>query len=165
MQTLTYNNIVAIFSAIADAHKQINSFCIGPVWEDSPSVSADSPLYPRLRITPVSSQANANTILYTFQVEVQDQPSTDLSDREEILSDTNLILQDVLRILREGFPDEAGVTNYPPMVWFGNKTPDSLWGWYCDITLEVMSPVTICDVPAAVDEIRVSLMNSGVIKD
>ena len=142
---MNYNSIIKLFRDIATSHKQINSFGVGDD-VDAVSSGGDAPLYPRMYVTPHPFKGcvvQQNTVVWTFNVQCFDVVSRDLSNRDEVLSDTNLILQDVIRILREQYA--IGNSTLLP---FTEKHEDSVYGWSSDLSLETPLGQGVCDVPA-----------------
>jgi hypothetical protein len=146
MALINYNGIIQLFSNIADAHRQLNSFGSG---EESDGVSSggDAPLYPRLFVVPVKSVVLSNSVQHTFKVEVMDLVARDLSNREEVLSDTSLILQDVIKIFRNEFPELITLTGSSTLLPFMEKLQDNVYGWAADLILECAFDQNVCDVP------------------
>src|SRR3972149_1690765 len=73
---MTYNQIITLLNNIAVAHKQLKSFETGELWE-----------------------VEGNIKLRTFTLLVFGQVKKDKSDEQEILSDCESILDDIIKIL------------------------------------------------------------------
>lgn len=135
---ITYNTILKTFNEIATNHKQINNFGNGTL--DEVNTFSNEGKFPVLWVVPQGVQLGTNSMIYTLRVMVFDISDTDDSLDEELLSDTILILNDVMVILNtQDFwnGDEASVINVPRATPFRQKFTDYCVGWYADFDIEV----------------------------
>ena len=141
---ITLNQIVDQFNNIAVAHKDINSFNFGDIWEIG--ASGDTK-YPQLYAIATPASFTERTIQYSFNIITMDRVNTGERGETDTLSDMALVMADFLALL-----------DHPDYEWdlikTGSATPftesfeDSVTGWNASITLEVPFLYDRCAVPA-----------------
>lgn len=93
MSNVTYKQILTYFNQIAYAHEQIRSFGIGDFTQLTNDITTkQEPRYTRLYIIPENVTFQENQISYDFAVMVYDKVEDDLSNLDEVLSDTLTII-------------------------------------------------------------------------
>lgn len=140
---MTINNIKTLFESIADNHFQIKSFGFGKVQEIE---GVDSAQYVRMWVVPGSSTILDNTIERTFTILIFDLVHKDDSNQTEVLSDTEQILDDVVRILKYD-NDNYTITNQPTLNPFTERFGDDTTGYSADIVIESDHLQSTCDIP------------------
>lgn len=143
---MTYNQIIALFQSIATAHLQLKgSFYTGELWEVE-GVMNPAINYPMLYAVPVQSTMEEQVVRRTFTLIVMSKVLKDKSDEQEILSDNELILQDVIKILRNESEDYE-VVGDPILFPFKEDFGDWCAGWRADIEILTNGRSNYCDVP------------------
>jgi hypothetical protein len=146
----TINNFRSLFNNIATAHKQINSFGFGELWEVEEYMNKDV-TYPLLWVQPVNSTTGLQVQTRTFRFLVIDLVSKQEEDNDyttEVWSDTELILNDIIKILRME-SDSYNVVGEPLLEPFKEEFSDWTSGWRSDIVIETDLNSNYCDVPAS----------------
>lgn len=147
---LTVNNLNTLFSNIATAHKQINAYGFGEVWEIEEAMNKDFS-YPMLWVVPLSSVTGEQVQTRTFRFLVFDTVSKQNTDNNyciEVWNDTELILNDIIKILRKE-SDSYNVVGEPLLEPFKEEFSDWVTGWRADVTIETDLNSNYCDVPAS----------------
>lgn len=142
---MTFNQMITLFSDISVAHKQLKSFDWGELWEVEGKIKPGI-IYPMLYVNPVSSTMGEQTVNRTFTIMVFAQVMKDKSNEQDILSDTELILQDVVKILRNESDDYEVVAD-PQMFPFKEDLGDWVAGWRVDVEILTNGRSNYCDVP------------------
>jgi hypothetical protein len=132
MNPKTYNLVWKLWKEIGENSKFINTFIWGDITEPD---KYDSIQWPALIVTPISSEVFENTINHTFKVSVADLVNEDESNRNEVWSDSQKALTDIIKLLRyEDFSYQ--LVNNPVMNVFYEKWNDNVSGWVTDIIVE-----------------------------
>ena len=141
----SYQQILVDWKQFADAHKQVRSFGFG---EDQnltmDIVTKKSPLYPRLYFIPDKTRFNPSHLHITWTVIVCDKIEDDLSNQQDVLSDTLEIAKD--------FYSKAYLSDYD-VEWdaFLNpwleETDDRLAGWSFNISVQQKFDYNRCVLP------------------
>ena len=141
----TYNNIITLFNNIAVAHEQIESFGTGGLLEVDGTIKPGFK-YPLLWVAPINSVIRENVQERTFNVLVMAQVDKDKTYEQEILSDCELILSDVIKVLRNenDYYEAPGEQFFVP---FKENFGDWLTGWRAEVTILSDVNGTACDVP------------------
>ena len=142
---ITYNNIITLFNNIAVAHKQLKDFGTGESWEVEGHIKPGI-IYPLLWVIPISSQTTSNTQERTFTLLVMGQVKKDKSDEQEILSDCELILNDVIKIFRNE-SDNYDLIGEPILFPFKEDFGDWITGWRADVQIQTDLNNNYCDIP------------------
>ena len=140
---MTINNFKTLFNSIADNHFQIKSFGWGKV-QDIEGV--DAAKYVRMWVVPGPSTILDNTIERTFTILIFDLVQKDQSNETEVLSDTEQILDDVVRIIKYD-NDNYTITNQPTLNPFTERFGDDTTGYSAEITIETDHLESTCDIP------------------
>lgn len=140
-------NLIHEFETIATNHAFINRFGNGPIDDVNTTIPNDGK-YPVLWVIPQSVTLDDNAIVYNIRVLVFDIDSTDDSLRDQILSDTLMTLNDVVKLFRNGGPSndyEAPIA--PQAIPFEQEFVDYCVGWYCDLQVVTDGMNSPCDFP------------------
>lgn len=143
---MTYNQLITLFRNIATAHKQIESFATGELWEVEGNIKPGI-IYPMLFAVPVSSVTLEKVKIRTFTLLVFGQVKKDKSDEQEILSDCEQILDDVIKILLNE-SDDYDLIGEPQQIPFKEDMGDWVAGWRADIQIETAFASNYCDLPS-----------------
>jgi hypothetical protein len=142
---VSLRNIRDTLEAIAVAHPQINSFDMGDVFD----VPGDTQLYPMLWAEPISTLMGSKKVDYSIRIFVMALTDKDGKAELDARSETGLILNDVLILLRRKYElvrDDFSGTAVP----FIGKSADEALGWYMDIVIDTPSILGECDVPGSI---------------
>lgn len=148
---LTLNEIVAQLTGIADAHGQIAAYGVGDLGEWNPTERN----YPLLWIHYVGAETSDGVLDMTFRVGCFDrvlagEEGEDVSGHEqEVLSDTQLILLDVLAYFAQGQHSgyySARTSNLTPAT---ETMDDRLAGHFIDLTISQDWDFSKCQIPAS----------------
>lgn len=142
---MTYDQIITLFNNIAVAHKQINEFGNGRLFEMDGTMKPGLN-YPLLWAVPVSSETLENTKNRRFILLVLDQVKKDESNRNNVWSDCESILDDVIKIIKNESSDYnlIGDPSLTPVTEFHG---DWVTGWQSEIVIETNLNNNYCDVP------------------
>jgi hypothetical protein len=153
--TITYKQILTYFNSIAYHHEQINSFGFGDLDQcTNDIITKQEPKYTRMYIVPETVEFNQNHIHYNFNVIIMDRVEEDLSDLEDVMSDTLEIASDVWTIFWQSYTAEQGDFSYiitgdwdPDVSPFTERFETVLAGWTMRIRLMAPFDYNSCVVP------------------
>lgn len=152
---VNYKQIIQDLSGIAYYHNQINSFGYGDITQITMDIETKKePVYTKMYVIPGSVQLAQNRLLYNFSIIILDQVNEDLSNQQEVMSDTLEICKDVFTILYQSYTAEWGgfSVDYTPL-WGPNVTPflerfeTVLGGWTMNLTIEQPFDYNTCVLP------------------
>lgn len=147
-QPYTYNQIVKLFSDIADNHYQIHSFGNGDLWETMESNQAAHKKFPLLWIRPINSSIELPFLTIHMGIAVMDLVNTDESNENEVLSDMLLIMSDIKALLSEPtytntFIMGKGSTLTP----FTERFTAKVTGWAMELDVKMLWNKDRCAIP------------------
>ena len=154
---VNYKQIIQDLSGIAYYHEQINSFGYGDLTQITMDIETkQEPVYTKMYVVPGSVQLAQNRLLYNFSIIILDQVNDDLSNQEEVMSDTLEICKDVFTILYISYAATYGgfSIDYTPL-WGPNVTPflerfeTVLGGWTMNLTVEQPFDYNTCVLPVS----------------
>ena len=152
---VNYKTIIQDLSGIAYYHNQINSFGYGDITQITMDIETkQEPLYTKMYVVPGSVQLAQNRLLYNFSIIILDQVNEDLSNQQEVMSDTLEICKDIFTILYQSYTAEWGgfSIDYTPL-WGPNVTPflerfeTVLGGWTMNVQIEQPFDYNTCVLP------------------
>ena len=152
---VNYKQIIQDLSGIAYYHNQINSFGYGDITQITMDIETkQEPLYTKMYVVPGSVQLAQNRLLYNFSIIILDQVNEDLSNQQEVMSDTLEICKDIFTILYQSYTAEWGgfSIDYTPL-WGPNVTPflerfeTVLGGWTMNVQIEQPFDYNTCVLP------------------
>jgi len=141
---VTLNQLIGKLQTIATNHEQINSFFFG----DIADLGTEKPMqYPVLFADVAPSNFTYKVIGLNLQIMVMDIVKKDLSNENDVISDTLQIIEDVIIELRN--PSEIFLIqdsiNLTP---FSDSQGDEVSGWTANITINIPSTYNSCAVPS-----------------
>ncbi len=141
---VSLNQLIAKLQTIATNHEQINSFFFG----DIADLGTEKPMqYPVLFADVAPSNFTYKVIGLNLQIMVMDIVKKDLSNENDVISDTLQIIEDVIIELRN--PSEIFLIqdsiNLTP---FSDSQGDEVSGWTANITINIPSTYNSCAVPS-----------------
>lgn len=143
---MTLNQLIALFQAIGTAHYFIKTTEFGEV-PDKTEATTETTLYPAFYQVPTNTVTRDNVVERSFSFIVCDLVFPDHSNLNEILSDTEQTLNDIIKILRQE-SDDYTLINDPQLVPFKDGFGDAVAGWYVDIVIQTINNNAYCDIPA-----------------
>jgi hypothetical protein len=143
---MTLRQVKNLFNNIATAHKEINDFGFGEIWEIEEKTNKNIK-YPIMFVTPVQTEHQENVNDRTFTVLIFDMVRKDYDNQVNAWSSTEQILEDVIEILRKE-SDEYEVVGNPILIPFKEDFSDWATGYRADIVLRTNKTVTHCNIPA-----------------
>lgn len=152
---VNYKQIIQDLSGIAYYHNQINSFGYGDITQITMDIETkQEPLYTKMYVVPGQVQLAQNRLLYNFSIIILDQVNEDLSNQQEVMSDTLEICKDIFTILYQSYTAEWGgfSIDYTPL-WGPNVTPflerfeTVLGGWTMNVQIEQPFDYNTCVLP------------------
>jgi hypothetical protein len=158
---LDYKQLVTYFSSIAYHHEQINSFGVGDFTQLTNDIDTkQEPRYTRLYLLPENVELNQNHIHYNFAVMVYDKVEDDLSNLDEVLSDTLDIIQDVWTVFYQSYTSQQGdfskiiVGDWEPDCNpFTERFETTLGGWTMHLRMSAPFDYSSCGLPIDADYI------------
>lgn len=155
MININYKQILTYFSSIAYHHEQIRSFGFGDLTQCTMDVNTkQEPRYTRMYVVPQQVEFNENHIHYNYSIVIMDKVEDDLSDLQNVMSDTLEIIQDIWTVFWQSYTEQTG--NFSQIIvgdWDPDVTPfterfDSVVaGWTMNIRLSAPFDYNSCNLP------------------
>lgn len=142
----TFGNIIDELEDFSNSHLYINEFG----WGEPSQISATkNEKYPLLWLNPTTSYNEGKLMTLNFEMLVLDILDQDLANKKEVMNDTLLIGNDVVKnywsneIVNDFTLDEQSVSFTPYM-----RVQDGfLAGWLFDISIEIENRLSTCSIP------------------
>lgn len=133
---MTHNQFIKLFRDIATAHKDINSFGTGDLWEYM--ANEEATLLPvTLWVVPKDNAINEFVDKPSYTFLLMDFVNKDESNEDEVLSDTNRIAKDVIAILRQPYyEDFFEIEKSFNLTNFTERFDSEVSGWQFDIVFK-----------------------------
>lgn len=152
---LNYKQLVSYFGQIAYHHEQINSFGVGDFEQlTNDVITKQEPKYTRMYVIPESVEFNQNHIHYNFSIVIMDKVEEDLSNLEEVMSDTLEICTDIWTIFWQSYTSQQGdfskivVGDWEPNIHpFTERFETILGGWTLHMKMSAPFDYNACDLP------------------
>ena len=155
----TYNNVIDTLKQLGIEHDQITTTTTGDIWDIDLSKNT---LFPLFHINPVNVSTSPSELTYNFQLFVMDlvsqkdnwtaanlQSTTNLSNEQEVLSQTLQICIDIIGIMRHSkWQTQAALECGPPIYFtegeftiepFTERFDNLLTGWVFSIGIVVQN--------------------------
>lgn len=143
---MTLNQIIAQVKTAAESHKQVNKFVCG----ENAMAQENVEYYPLIWLVPNGFDFDSENkqVTYNFLLMILDRHFESQSNLIEVLSDTALILQDIVTLLKRNSYEESIVwqTNARAEPFIDAKT-DVVAGYGLEITCIVPYLESYCDIP------------------
>lgn len=143
---MTLNQIIAQVKTAAESHKQVNKFVCG----ENAMAQENVEYYPLIWLVPNGFDFDSENkqVTYNFLLMILDRHFESQSNLIEVLSDTALILQDIVTLLkRNSYEESIGwQTNARAEPFIDAKT-DVVAGYGLEITCVVPYLESYCDIP------------------
>jgi hypothetical protein len=164
----TYNNVINTLKNIGDQHHQITTVTTGDIFDIDLEKNTKFPL---MHINPVNVTTGQSQLNYNFQIFVMDlvsekedwteaniQSANQLSNGQEVLSQTCQICVDIISMLRHSLhQSEQGVDNVNHPLYFAEgeytlepfteRFDNELTGWVFTISILVRNNFDACVIP------------------
>jgi hypothetical protein len=137
--------LTRLIKETAESHKQVNTVVTGEQFERE-----EHQLYPLIHIVPGSWTIRSGKVAQKFLIITLDLGSEDTTNREENLSDTQLVFVDIFSTLIKSSQDLD-----PLLEWEmnGDSTKvvdgegDCASGWVCEVIAYQQYQRDVCDLP------------------
>lgn len=152
---VNYKQLIQDLSGMAYYHPQINSFGYGDVSQLTMDIEThQEPVYTKMYVVPGAVTLAQNVLQYQFSIIIVDRINEDLSNQEDVMSDTLEIAKDIFTILYQSYTAEYGgfTLDYEPS-WSPNVTPfieryeTVLGGWTLNVTINQPFDYNDCVLP------------------
>lgn len=152
---VNYKQIIQDLSGIAYYHPQINSFGYGEISQLTMDVETrEEPVYTKMYVVSGPVQFLQNELRYQLSIIILDRINEDLSNQEDVMSDTLEIVKDVFTILYQSYTAEYGgfTLDYNPE-WgpavnpFLERYETILGGWTLNVTISQPFDYNDCVLP------------------
>lgn len=145
---MTLNQYIKLFTDIASAHNMVKSFGVGQIHEYLDS-EGTADLGTNLFLEVENSNISGNVITDKFTLYCMDYVNKDVTNRNEVLSDTKRILEDVLALLHNPiyYDNFFFDTATELTVFYDEKFANEACGWYCVISLKNDFVYDSCQIP------------------
>jgi hypothetical protein len=148
----TFKSVVEQFEAICVAHKQLNSFTFGDIFEVDLSNEMN---FAKAHLIEQPAAINNRDFVFTFDLLVMDLVAADGSNQTDVLNDTFLILSDVYREFKNGIAKATSpmtsrdyvVSDNITCEPFTDRFENLLAGWKGTISITVPSHNNACNSP------------------
>lgn len=142
---MTYNQNIKLFKDFCDSHQMIKTYGTGEEWETE-EILKPGILYPIFYAIPIDSTDLYQAKQRKFQILCFDIVNKDKSNEQEVLSDCEQIIDDFIRMMRNGSHDYELIGD-PVLSPFKEKYGDFCAGWGTEIILEMSFNSNICGLP------------------
>ncbi len=124
---ITLNTIIDAFEDFSASHSQINTFSADQTY----NFQSRTNIYPAVILVPASSTISDGKLKFVFQIFVLDKLNKDRSNTNEVLSDTSLIMADIIAEFDDNYDTYGFMLDDPdisidPIV---EEFDDVLAGW------------------------------------
>jgi len=148
----TFKSVVEQFESICVAHKQLNSFTFGDIFEVDLSNEMN---FAKAHLIEQPATINNRDFVFTFDLLVMDLVAADGSNETDVLNDTFLILSDVYREFKNGIAKATSpmtsrdyvVSDSITCEPFTDRFENLLAGWKGTISITVPSHNNACNSP------------------
>jgi len=156
---ITYNQIIELLRNVALAHRQIETFNAGQVWEIETELESNR-RFPKLWAAPVSSTVRGNIVTNRFNLLCFDLVQKGGGNQDEVLSDTQQCLYDVIKVLKNHAGEQFDVTGNPQLLPFKESFGDWVSGWRAEVDIVTVFNEAGCDVP--IDDFMIPESGDGL---
>ena len=146
---ITYNQIIKEFQDFATAHRQINEFNTGDLWELTQKESLVELNYPMLFVQDSPATIGDGFITNGFNILVMDKANEGTVETE-VKSDTLLILLDTIAYFEKLYTDNwkfVSIEKSGSISSFTERFDDTLTGWTMSMQLKQPLQYDECQIP------------------
>lgn len=141
----SYYTLLNKLETFFNAHIQVKKFG-GEFREQMPNFSTIDERYPLVYVVPTSETSGMNTNIFTLDIYCVDIIQKDRANINTILSDTQLILNDLYLYYTDGNDLSIDILVDPTMTPLNNFDLDYVAGWVGTFTFEV-NQYSVCEIP------------------
>ena len=146
---ITYNQMIKQFEDFANAHKQINEFKTGDLWEVVQKETLAELNYPMLFVQDSPANVGEGFITNGFNILVMDKANEGTVETE-VKSDTLLILLDTIAYFEKLYTDNwkfVKIEKSGSISSFTERFDDTLTGWTMSMQLKQPLEYNECQIP------------------
>ena len=146
---ITYNQMIQEFQDFANAHKQINEFGNGDLWEIVQKETLAELNYPMLFVQDSPASIGDGFITNSFNILVMDKANEGTVETE-VKSDTLLILLDTIAYFEKLYTDNwkfVKIEKTGSISSFTERFDDTLTGWTMSMQLKQPLEYDECQIP------------------
>ena len=146
---ITYNQIIKEFQDFATAHRQVNQFKTGDLWEIVQKESLAELNYPMLFVQDSPASIGDGFITNGFNILVMDKANEGTVETE-VKSDTLLILIDTIAYFEKLYTDNwkfVKIEKTGSISSFTERFDDTLTGWTMSMQLKQPLEYNECQIP------------------
>lgn len=146
---ITYNQIIKQFEDFATAHRQINQFKTGDLWEIVQKETLAELNYPMLFLQDSPASIGEGFITNSFNILVMDKANEGTIETE-VKSDTLLILLDTIAYFEKLYTDNwkfVKIEKTGSISSFTERFDDTLTGWTMSMQLKQPLEYNECQIP------------------
>lgn len=146
---ITYNQMIKEFQDFATAHKQINEFGNGDLWEVVQKETLAELNYPLLFVQDSPASIGDGFITNGFNILVMDKANEGTVETE-VKSDTLLILLDTIAYFEKLYTDNwkfVSIEKSGSISSFTERFDDTLTGWTMSMQLKQPLEYNECQIP------------------
>ena len=146
---ITYNQIIKQFEDFATAHRQINEFKTGDLWEVVQKETLAELNYPMLFVQDSPANIGEGFITNGFNILVMDKANEGTVETE-VKSDTLLILLDTIAYFEKLYTDNwkfVKIEKTGSISSFTERFDDTLTGWTMSMQLKQPLEYNECQIP------------------
>jgi hypothetical protein len=152
---LTYNQIIKEFNDFADAHKQIQNFGNGDLWEITERNQLLDYNYPLLWVVDQPANLGDGVFTWNFNIITMDLVNKDESNENDVKSDMIQVLLDLIAYLEQKTNTTDNNVNWLQVqlirtgtfTSFTERFEDELTGWGMSIGLRIPFNYDSCNIP------------------
>lgn len=156
---LNYKQILTQLNSILYHHEQIRSFGFGDITQITNDLTTkQEPEYIRAYIIPGSSEFNEYHIHYKFSIVIMDKVEDDLSNLEDVMSDTLEIAKDIWTVFYQSYQQQYGNFSWdlipdpnPDIIPFTEEYNSVVGGWTLNISIQMPFNYDSCNPPLDFD--------------
>lgn len=141
----SYRGLLTQIEGFCSRHLQVKKY-LGEFREQMPNFATINEKYPIIFVAPSSNSTELDTNQFTLDIYCVDVIQKDRANINTILSDTNLILNDLQLYFKDGEDLGIDVIGTPTMSPLNNFDLDYVAGWLMTITFEV-NQFSVCEIP------------------
>lgn len=152
---VNYKQILADFASIAYHHEQIQSYGFGDYKQITNDLTTKLPTkFIRMYVIPGESVLPENEVKHRFAVVIMDKVEDDLSNLEDVLSDTLEICKDIWTVFYQSYTSQNGNFSFelqpdqlPELIPFTEQFDEIVAGFTMNLTLSYPFDYNSCTPP------------------
>lgn len=149
----TFKQIVDTFNTACTLHKGVNTFNYGTI--DKLDSTSQNVRYPYVFLRPLTSvgliqnpNGQASNRNLTFELYAMDIPRLTESDYLQVMSDTEIIVYDLLAYFNLGSAQQNNWINITTITPVNEAFNDRVYGWVAEIEYQEIAILDYCNFPS-----------------